>query len=65
MFGSLCSAQEADSWSECILNDDGGTDTNFKIRVNLDVGEYILTVNEYQYGSATYNLEYDFTVDAD
>ena len=62
MFGSLCSAQESDSWSECVLDDDGGTDTNFKIMVNLDVGEYILTVNEYQYGSATYNLKYSFTV---
>jgi len=62
MIGDLCQSSNEGGGSSCSYEDDSGTDLNFKFdRREVDVGEYILSVREYSYGSAIYSLKYSFT----
>ena len=70
MVGSLCNAATTDTDDDnCVEDDDSGSDgssdgRNFEISVNnLEVGDYILSVSEFGYGDATYDLRYSFDPD--
>ena len=63
MIGDLCEySNDGGSGSICSYQDDiSGTDRNFRFNKELEAGEYILSVRQYEYGSATYGLTYSFT----